>query len=367
MRRFSGWFRCVAVVCSSFHAGSLHGKFQLVLSSHVSRLCAPSNNLSWMLSLSRTFLYRCWCPFHGCGCSSPFPCSCHSVLAFALAVLLLHDWLSERSAFTSNGGGPPAIDRRACRSSVATFLIVTHYTSSIVVGRYHEDVATGNRTQIWRCAVVETPTHHGVDRAVIWKLLVPTAPSARARGDRECTVGGQRWMTRTCARLVKAWWSHGAKTTGGERLVQQTVASPDEGSAVEPKSGAGSATAGPFSSQSQIAPASPTTSGTQQEVAVEEGRPRPEEAKRVSVEGDRDEPNDTMDDVDNAPDPTPKRPRGPPSTRVFPDPRSEEFTPGSSGRLGTSCRHSKRCHERRVIPNPRQASTNSRRSSTTAL
>ena len=165
-------------------------------------------------------------------------------------------------------------------------------------------------------------------------------------------------MKRTCARLVKAWWSHGPQTTGGERLVQQTVASPDEGSAVEHKSGAGSATLGHPAVKSQIAPASPTTSGTQQEVAVEEG---------ASVEGDRDEPNDTMDDVDNAPDPTPKRPRAPPPTRVLPDPRSEEFTLGSSGRLGTSCRHSKRCHERRVIQNPRQASTNSRRRRTTAL
>ena len=141
-------------------------------------------------------------------------------------------------------------------------------------------------------------------------------------------------MTRTCARLVKAWWSHGPQTTGGERLLRLTVASPDEGRAVEQESGAASATAGPSSSQSQIAPASPTTSGTQQEAAVEEGRPRPEKAQRVRFEGDRDEPNDTMDDVDNAPDPTPKRPRGPPPTRVFPEPRSEEFTLGSSGCLG---------------------------------
>ena len=25
-------------------------------------------------------------------------------------------------------------------------------------------MATGNRTQMWRCAVVETPNHHGVER-----------------------------------------------------------------------------------------------------------------------------------------------------------------------------------------------------------
>ena len=54
-------------------------------------------------------------------------------LLLPFAVLLLHDWLSDRTAFTSNGGGPPAIDRRACRSSVATFLFVTHYTSSMVI------------------------------------------------------------------------------------------------------------------------------------------------------------------------------------------------------------------------------------------
>ena len=61
------------------------------------------------------------------------------------------------------------------------------------------------------------------------------------------------------ARTADDWWRVAGTTT---------VASPDEGSAVEPESGAGSATAGPSSSQSQIAPASPTTSVTQQKAAV---------------------------------------------------------------------------------------------------
>ena len=160
---------------------------------------------------------------------------------------------------------------------------------------------------------------------------VPTAQSSRAHGDRECTVGGQRRMTRTCARLVKAWWRVQLLL-----LMKGVPSNPRAAQANDVGDTAGSSCAGG-------------------------------EAKRIRFEGDRDEPNDTKDDVDNAPDPTPKRPRGLPPTRVLPDPRSDEFTLGSSGCLGTSCRHSKWCQERRVISNPRRASTYSRRSSSTAL
>ena len=87
-------------------------------------------------------------------------------------------------------------------------------------------MATGNRTQIWRCAVVETPTHHGVDRAVIWKLPGPNGAKFES---------AWRWGV-YCGRSTEDD-AHMCATRQG--MVESTVASLDEGSAVEPEGGAG--------------------------------------------------------------------------------------------------------------------------------
>jgi hypothetical protein len=81
--------------------------------------------------------------------------------------------------------------------------------------------------------------------------------------------------------------------------------------------------------------------------------PGPEAAEmRPRPQGDQQRRDAEVEDLEHAPGPAGKRPRGRPVARVSLDPGAEEFTAGCSGCIGPSHRHPNRCYQSQGLEVP---------------